>query len=1143
MSFREVTSFERSTTPYSAIGLVEVTWANGARTSGSAAVVGRNDILTAAHVVYNPDRGGWATGLEFYFGADYNDALGYFESYGYRLTSGFRWEVKAGIDGTFADGNNSTLTSSEAQHDIALIGVSVEIGKQTGWLGLSPGRDFTQTVNAAGYPGGATGLMTERVTVTSSNRWGIYEGNSQMGKGSSGGPLFTDDNYVLGVRVSSSGTSSTWSDLGFSWHWIQPFMDENDALLGGTGIVPRLPTYSLSAQSTSVNEGESARFTLTTTNVAAGTILTYTVSGLSSADVVGDVRPFLVVDSNGQTTFSIPIAADNLTEGPETMTVTVRSMQGTNVASTSVTINDTSLTPAVPTYGVSATSASINEGESARFTLTTTNVTAFTTLTYRITGVQAEDIQDGRLTGTVVVGQDGKATIAIPIKKDLITEGDETLQIAVDNATASVLIKDTSQTISYPSGGRYAGDVIDGRWHGQGTYTFADGATYVGEFRDGKYHGQGTYTFADGDKYVGEYRDNQRTGEGTYTFADGATYVGEFRDGKYHGQGTYTFADGDKYVGEFRDGKYHGQGTFTFADGDKYVGEYRDGKYHGQGTFTFADGATYVGEFRDDKYHGQGTYTFADGNKYVGEFRDNQRNGEGTHTLADGATYVGEFRDDKYHGQGTYTEANGATYVGEFRDNQRNGEGTYTFANGVIWSGEWRENELMPEVYSLRPQSSSIDEGRTAQFDLVVTNYKSNATFLYTISGVQASDITGGQLTGSVTVDTQGRAKVLIPIAADNVTEGPETLTLTLRTLFKTGPGGDFGSVAASVTINDTSRAPVTPTYSLAAGSAAVDEGSTASFSLSTTNIATGTSLSYVISGVQAADIVFGQLTGSVTVDAQGQAMISVPILADKLTEGPETMTVTVRSSQGTNVASASVTINDTSVQGPTVIAPSPANRIEGTERGELLNGTSAVDQINARGGNDTIVGSTGADTIDGGAGLDLVRYNSSSVSASLSKNDAGEIFVRRGSETDTLINVERLQFTDQWVAIDLNGAAGVAGRMIVAAFGRQALKDFAGIGISLVDQGWSSSQLAELIVSAGLLPSGNAEFVKVVYQNVIGNAPNALELAFYVQLLENSSHTQTSLLDLAANTDFSANAVEQSAIGLVGLPYQPSLV
>ena len=32
---------------------------------------------------------------------------------------------------------------------------------------------------------------------------------------------------------------------------------------------------------------------------------------------------------------------------------------------------------------------------------------------------------------------------------------------------------------------------------------------YVGEFKDGKYHGQGTYTYPDGRKYVGEFKDDE----------------------------------------------------------------------------------------------------------------------------------------------------------------------------------------------------------------------------------------------------------------------------------------------------------------------------------------------------------------------------------------------------------------------------------------------------------------------------------------------------------------------------------------------------------------------------------------------------------------------------------------------------------
>ena len=146
-----------------------------------------------------------------------------------------------------------------------------------------------------------------------------------------------------------------------------------------------------------------------------------------------------------------------------------------------------------------------------------------------------------------------------------------------------------------------------------GTVTGTDGGKYVGEVRDGKASGQGTRTWSNGDKYVGEWRNDKHHGQGTYTSADGKKYVGEYRDGKPNGQGTFTLPDGTKYVGEYRDGKPHGQGTYTSADGKKYVGEYRDGKPNGQGTYTWPNGDKYVGEWRDEVYHGQGRLTFADG--------------------------------------------------------------------------------------------------------------------------------------------------------------------------------------------------------------------------------------------------------------------------------------------------------------------------------------------------------------------------------------------------------------------------------------------------------------------------------------------------------------------------------------------------
>jgi hypothetical protein len=94
-----------------------------------------------------------------------------------------------------------------------------------------------------------------------------------------------------------------------------------------------------------------------------------------------------------------------------------------------------------------------------------------------------------------------------------------------------------------------------------GSLTYYDGDSYVGEYKDGKYHGQGTFTWLEGPPHFGEW-----------------IYVGEWKDDKRHGQGTMTYPDGS-YVGGWKEGERHGQGTFIYADGrSSYVGEWKEGK-------------------------------------------------------------------------------------------------------------------------------------------------------------------------------------------------------------------------------------------------------------------------------------------------------------------------------------------------------------------------------------------------------------------------------------------------------------------------------------------------------------------------------------------------------------------------------------
>jgi len=204
-----------------------------------------------------------------------------------------------------------------------------------------------------------------------------------------------------------------------------------------------------------------------------------------------------------------------------------------------------------------------------------------------------------------------------------------------------------------------------------------------------------------------------------------------------------------------------------------------------------------------------------------------------------------------------------------------------------------------PATYSIAAAQPGYNEGQVAVFNVVTTNVPAGTLLSFTISGdVQAADIVGGALSGTATVGADGKATISIELAADLTTEGAETMTVTL-----TGPGA-----ATSTEIADTSLTPV-PTFGIAAAQAGYNEGEAAVFNVETTNVAAGTVLSYTISGVQPADVVGGSLSGTATVGADGRAVINVGLAADQMTEGNETLTVTLT---GPGVA-ASTEVVDTS--------------------------------------------------------------------------------------------------------------------------------------------------------------------------------------------------------------------------------------
>ena len=212
------------------------------------------------------------------------------------------------------------------------------------------------------------------------------------------------------------------------------------------------------------------------------------------------------------------------------------------------------------------------------------------------------------------------------------------------------------------------------------------------------------------------------------------------------------------------------------------------------------------------------------------------------------------------------------------------------------------------------------------------------------------------------------------------------------------------------------------------------------------------------------------------------------------------------------------------------------------TERAQLTNieQVQFLDKTVSLVVNDTIKGSPGIDFFDGGLGLDTVVYSGPQERYAINKT--GNRYVvsepTGSDDTDYLSNIERLQFSNGKVALDVeNGNAGEAAKLIGALLGPTYVKDKAltGIVINLLDQKYSSDTIANLGLATPMYLSmagsgSNTDFVKQVFNNVVGRPPNPSESSTYVNMLE-AGTSQSALALMAAHTDLNA-----ARINLVGL-------
>ena len=653
------------------------------------------------------------------------------------------------------------------------------------------------------------------------------------------------------------------------------------------------PTYSLIASPTTVNEGATFNVDLTTTNIPNGTPIQYTITGtgitandFTSGSISGS---FIVVNNTSNISFTL--AEDLSTEGTETITLALNN----GGDSVDVTIIDTSTTPVVPTYtSLAADVETADEGDTITFTLNTSQIADDTTVGYTITGVSVDDIDLVSLTGIfTIVGN--TSTLSIDLVEDLDTEGAETLIITLDatdsngNGTTSlsdnVVIADTSTAPP--------------------TYSLSSSVPDVNE----------------GDSIVITLT--------TTDIAD-ATSI------------PYTITGVD--VSDI-DIALTGSFTITSNTDTLAINIADDATTEGSESLTLTlDG---LGEdvsvvINDTSITGSPTYILSSGSTTVNE-------GDSVNILLN-TTNVSNGTVVPYTITGIdASDLSSGSITGNFTVSSNFASLSFTFDQDITTEGSEVMNLALDNseddisitildtslgpTYELSANSVSVDEGDTVNITLDTTSLANGTSIAYTITGIDASDLSSGSITGNFTVNSNTDTIAFV-IANDVTTEGPETMTLSL----------DNGRDSIDIVIADTS---IPITYdSLTADATEVGEGTTVTYTLSTSGVDDGTTVGYSISGVTVDDITAATLGGVININS-GTGTFTITLENDSLTEGAETMTVTLASTDSLGNSTGSltedVTILDTSVAPDYVISVSANNTqnytLSGSDRNGSVNG------------------------------------------------------------------------------------------------------------------------------------------------------------------------------------------------------------
>ncbi len=220
----------------------------------------------------------------------------------------------------------------------------------------------------------------------------------------------------------------------------------------------------------------------------------------------------------------------------------------------------------------------------------------------------------------------------------------------------------------------------------------------------------------------------------------------------------------------------------------------------------------------------------------------------------------------------------------------------------------------------------------------------------------------------------------------------------------------------------------------------------------------------------------------------------------------------------------------------------SPAQLLEGMASAGAVR-VDAIRDVTVTGdaGNNTITPTLSlARYVDGGAGTDTVVIPATLGQTYVQSQNNGTFTLQRLTDGAMLdvTRVERVTFNDTKLALDLNGHAGEAARLLGALGGPAILanKGLVGEVIRALDAGVSSQALAGIGLQA-LGAQTPAQVAQLLWTNVVGRAGTAQELQPLVDLM-GQGVTASDLAVMAGNLDLNATRIDLVGLTAKGIEF-----